>query len=113
MPRVKDSGRFGPVRSLRLPLSLEHWLHERLMERNDISTSRVLLELIHGGLRLVPGYLARHRDALHVLREREENEKADAYIMALRHSFGDAYVYHLERWLESSAPRIAQQIPRK
>ena len=64
MGRVKGSGSMGPTRSTRLPAALDEWLESRLMLHRDKSVSEILLELIHGGLRLREGYMAIHRRVL-------------------------------------------------
>jgi hypothetical protein len=68
----------GPTRSTRLPAALDEWLESRLMLHRDKSVSEILLELIHGGLRLREGYMAIHR---RVLEQRIHDDRAgyDAY----------------------------------
>ena len=100
MGRGRGSGQSGPTRSLRLPLPLDAWFEERLMRENHRSVSDILVELVHGGLRLRHGYMAIHRRAL------EERLGADpagyaTYRACLLDSFGAQYVEHIERWLEA------------
>src|SRR3981081_922994 len=64
MGRVKGSGSMGPTRSTRLPAALDEWLESRLVLHREKSVSEILLELIHGGLRLREGYMAIHRRVL-------------------------------------------------
>lgn len=104
MPRKKGSGYVGQVRSLRLPLALERWFDETLCLRPDRTASALLLELIHGGLRLAPGYMRRHRDTLAAMRRDGEREGYITYIRALRETFGDRYVAHVNAWLEAETP---------
>jgi len=74
----------GPTRSTRLPQALDEWFAERLERHQERSPSEMLVQLIHGGLRLREGYMAIHRRALEDL---------------LDDTFGPDYVAHLERWL--------------
>lgn len=100
MGRVKGSGSMGPTRSTRLPAALDAWLESRLLLHRDRSVSDILLELIHGGLRLREGYMAIHR---RVLEERLGGDRLayDAYRHCLLDTFGAQYVEHLDRWLEA------------
>jgi hypothetical protein len=90
----------GPTRSTRLPIALDRWLESRLLLHADKSVSEILLELIHGGLRLREGYMAIHR---RVLEERLNGQarEYDAYRACLLDTFGAQYVEHLDRWLEA------------
>jgi hypothetical protein len=99
MPRPKGSGKFGPVRSLRLPLELDEWFERRLREDAERPASDILLEAVHGGLRLAPGYMRRHRGTLGALAAANDATGYDSYVRALTDSFGSGYVKHLEAWL--------------
>jgi hypothetical protein len=99
MARPKGSGKFGPVRSLRLPHDLDEWLEERLRNERDRAASDILLEAIHGGLRLQRGYMRRQRTALAALIEARDRDGYESYRRALADSFGSAYVQHVEAWL--------------
>ncbi|BDE06490.1 hypothetical protein WPS_17660 [Vulcanimicrobium alpinum] len=90
----------GPTRSTRLPIALDKWLESRLMLHRDRSVSDILLQLIHGGLRLREGYMAIHRRALEELIAGEPCAY-DAYRACLLDTFGVEYVTHLDRWLEA------------
>jgi hypothetical protein len=69
------------------------------------STSDVLVELVHGGLRLRDGYMSIHRYALEA---RSGSPEAYAeYRMCLTDTFGREYVEHLERWLEAEGVAIS------
>ncbi len=99
MGRVKGSGKFGVTRSTRLPASLDAWLEERIGRDGNRSVSDILIELIHGGLRLREGYMPIHRRML-------EHHRGDAvafatYRTCLLDTFGREYVEHLDRWLEA------------
>jgi hypothetical protein len=99
MSRPKGSGKFGSVRSLRLPVELDRWFEVRLREEAQRPASDILLEAVHGGLRLQPGYMRRHRDALAALIAEEDAVRYESYVSALADSFGTAYVKHVEAWL--------------
>jgi hypothetical protein len=99
MARPKGSGKFGPVRSLRLPRDLDGWFEERLRMERDRAASDILLEAVHGGLRLQRGYMRRQRAALAALIEAGDREGYQSYLHALADSFGSAYVRHIEAWL--------------
>jgi hypothetical protein len=101
MARPRGSGKFGPVRSLRLPHDLDCWFEERLRVERDRAASVILLEAIHGGLRLQRGYMRRQRDALAALIEARDRAGYESYCRALADSFGSAYVRHVEAWLAS------------
>ncbi|GAC1658175.1 MAG: hypothetical protein NVS9B12_10530 [Vulcanimicrobiaceae bacterium] len=101
MPRVKGSGTTGSVRSLRLPKELDAWFEERLREEPSRSATDLLLTLIHGGLRLRPGYMIGHRRALELLVQRSDPTAFEVYLGVLRDTFGYRYVHHLQKWLES------------
>jgi hypothetical protein len=95
----------GPTRSLRLPRALDAWFTERLERHRERSPSEVLVQLVHGGLRLREGYMAVHRRALEQLVTAGEAEGYSAYVRCLTDTFSPEYVAHLERWLE--ADRVA------
>ncbi|GAC1618360.1 MAG: hypothetical protein NVS4B13_11140 [Candidatus Elarobacter sp.] len=100
MGRAKGSGQMGPTRSTRLPAALDEWLESRLLLHRDKSVSEILLELIHGGLRLREGYMAIHRHALE--RRMEAGAVAyETYRACLLDTFGPRYLEHLDRWLEA------------
>jgi hypothetical protein len=90
----------GPTRSTRLPAAIDAWLESRLMLHRDRSVSEILLQLIHGGLRLRDGYMAIHR---RVLEERLAGDPVayEAYRACLLDTFGADYLEHLDRWLEA------------
>lgn len=89
----------GPTRSTRLPSALDQWLEARLLLHREKSVSEILLELIHGGLRLREGYMAIHR---RVLEQRIGDAPAyAAYRACLLDTFGPQYLEHLDRWLEA------------
>lgn len=89
----------GATRSVRLPNVLDEWLETRLMAHPQRSASDVLVELIHGGLRLRDGYMSIHRYALEA--RAADAAAYSAYRTALLDTFGGDYVEHLERWLEA------------
>ncbi len=101
MPRLKGSAKLGQVRSLRLPLELDEWFERRLREDARRSASDVLLEAVHGGLRLQPGYMWRQRVTLTSLAAAGERKLYDSYLGALADTFGSAYVKHIEAWLQA------------
>src|SRR5690348_12655012 len=74
MPRRKGSGKYGPVRSLRLSLELDNWFEQRLRD-DPRSASDILLEAVHGGLRLQPGYMSRQHRTLTDLAEANDRER--------------------------------------
>lgn len=97
MPRLRPT--VGPVRSVRLPLALDEWLQTRFAAHPHRSPSELLVETVHGGLRLRDGYMSIHRAAL----ERLASD-ATAYLTyrrCLLDTFGTPYVVHLERWLHA------------
>jgi hypothetical protein len=100
MSRVKGSGSMGPTRSTRLPAALDQWLESRLMLHRNKSVSEILLELIHGGLRLREGYMAIHRRVLEA-RLTDDPTAYEAYRACLLDTFGPEYLDHLDRWLEA------------
>ncbi len=106
MGRVRGSGEAGQTRSTRLPRALDEWFTERLERHSERSASELLVQLIHGGLRLREGYMAIHR---HALEERGGPGTTSAeyaeYARCLADTFGREYVAHLERWLEADRVR--------
>jgi len=70
------------------------------MLHRDKSVSEILLELIHGGLRLREGYMAIHRRVLEA-RIADGAASYEAYRACLLDTFGPQYVEHLDRWLEA------------
>ena len=107
MGRVKGSGKLGVTRSTRLPASLDAWLEERIGRDGNRSVSDILIELIHGGLRLREGYMAIHRRMLE--QHRDDEPAFVSYRACLLDTFGPEYVEHLDRWLEADGvkPRVA------
>ena len=106
MPRPRGPTT-GPTRSMRLPVALDQWFESRLRTHPLRSASDVLVELVHGGLRLRDGYMAIHR---HQLEGRRSRPAAYAeYLACLSDTVGPEYVEHLERWL--AADGIAVTAP--
>ncbi len=105
MARTRGSGTMGPVRSTRLPVPLDEWLEARLMLHTHKSASEVLVELIHGGLRLREGYMAVHRRSIETLAH--DASAAHSYLRALEDTFGAEYIKHLWKWLAADGIRIA------
>lgn len=98
MPRPRGATT-GATRSMRLPVALDEWLEARMQAHPHRSASDLLVELVHGGLRLRDGYMSIHRYALEA---RVANAPAYAeYRACLSDTFGAEYVEHLERWLEA------------
>jgi hypothetical protein len=95
----------GATRSLRLPTALDEWLETRMRAHPQRSTSDVLVELVHGGLRLRDGYMSIHRYAL----EARVGTPAiyAEYRTCLLDTFGRDYVEHLERWLEAEGVAVS------
>ena len=100
MGRVKGSGQLGPTRSTRLPASIDAWLDSRLMLDPSRSVSDILLQLIHGGLRLREGYMSIHRRALEA-HQGDDPIALGAYRACLLDTFGPDYLEHLDHWLEA------------
>ncbi len=106
MPRPRGMTT-GATRSMRLPIALDEWLESRMQAHPHRSASDLLVELVHGGLRLRDGYMSIHRYALE---ERVTTPAAYAeYRACLYDSFGPDYVQHLERWLEADG--VAVTVP--
>ncbi|MFN2459277.1 MAG: hypothetical protein ABR591_01090 [Candidatus Velthaea sp.] len=101
MARTRGSGTMGPTRSTRLPAALDEWLEARLRVHPQRSPSEVLIELIHGGLRLRDGYMSIHRRVLEELIRSGDGTALGAYQRCLNDTFGAQYVDHLERWLRA------------
>lgn len=99
MPRPKGSGQFGPVRSLRLPHDLDQWFEQRMREEAERPASDILLQAVHGGLRLRSGYMRRQRMTLASLAASQDSVRYESYLRALADSFGSGYVSHMEAWL--------------
>jgi hypothetical protein len=99
MGRIKGSGAAGPTRSTRLPHALDTWFEERLKRTPERSASEILVELVHGGLRLREGYMAVHRRVLEHYIVTGQTEVYAVYTRCLLDTFGKSYVDHLENWL--------------
>jgi len=112
MGRRPGSGSAGKTRSTRLPRALDEWFIERLDRHPEQSATELLVQLIHGGLRLREGYMAIHRRALE---ERGGPAGASAeyvtYARCLVDTFGQEYLDHLERWLEADHARPFRTVP--
>jgi hypothetical protein len=96
----------GPTRSTRLPQALDEWFVERLERHSERSPSEVLVQLLHGGLRLREGYMAIHRRVLEDLIAAGSREPYVNYTRCLNDTFGPEYVAHLERWLTADGVRF-------
>jgi hypothetical protein len=99
MGRIKGSGGAGPTRSTRLPHALDAWFEERLKRSPERSASEILVELVHGGLRLREGYMAIHRRVLEHYIVSSQPDVYAAYMRCLIDTFGKSYADHLENWL--------------
>jgi hypothetical protein len=95
----------GPTRSVRLPRALDAWFLERLERHAERSPSEMLVQLVHGGLRLREGYMAIHRRVLERHVNAGELDAYAGYLRCLADTFGPEYVVHLENWL--AAERVA------
>jgi hypothetical protein len=84
---------------MRLPLALDEWFETRMRAHPQRSASDLLVELVHGGLRLRDGYMSIHRYALEA--RAGDPTRYDEYRACLNDTFGPQYVEHLERWLEA------------
>ena len=103
MPRPRGSST-GPTRSMRLPHNLDEWFEARMMAHPHRSASDLIVELVHGGLRLRDGYMSTHRYALE---ERAPSpERFAEYLACLTDTFGPEYVEHLLRWLEAEGAAV-------
>ncbi len=87
MPRPERSAKLGQVRSLRLPLELDERFERRLRADASRCASDVLLEAVHGGLRLQPGYMWRQRVTLTSLLTAGEWKLYESYLAALGDTF--------------------------
>jgi hypothetical protein len=99
MGRALGTGRAGPTRSVRLPKALDDWFLQRLELKPEASASELLVQLVHGGLRLREGYMAVHRRSLEHYVTTSQPDAYRLYRRCLIDSFGLQYVDHLERWL--------------
>ena len=102
MPRKAGTGKLGRVRSFRLPHELDAWLQERI-EKSPATepASDIILNLLHGGLRLKRGYMTAHRNDLIAFVIKNDREGYATYCAALRETFEAPYVHHLEEWLKA------------
>ena len=106
MGRLAGSGAAGKTRSTRLPRALDEWFTERLERHPEQSATELLVQLIHGGLRLREGYMAIHRRALEELGgPQAQSAEYAMYARCLVDTFGTDYLTHLERWLEADRAR--------
>jgi hypothetical protein len=103
--RTHGSGSAGPTRSVRLPKALDLWFTARLERHAERSPSELLVQLVHGGLRLREGYMAIHRRTLEQLITAGQLDAYALYLRCLDDTFGPEYVVHLKNWLV--AERIA------
>lgn len=101
--RTKGSGALGPVRSLRLPKAIDRWFGERLRDDPNRPASDVLLVLVHGGLRLRPGYMSRQPAEIERMAAIGQRTLLETHVRALRDSFGESYVRHLEDWIANDS----------
>jgi hypothetical protein len=95
-----------------LPRALDDWFNERLGRHSERSSSEMLVQLIHGGLRLREGYMAIHRRTLEDHLSLGDMEVYAAYVRCLADTFGPEYVTHLEKWLAADgvpAPAVASR----
>lgn len=106
MSRTKGSGKYGPVRSLRLPLELDEWFERRLRDDAARSASDILLEAVHGGLRLQKGYMLRQYRALAEFVAADDRPGYESYARALADAFGNGHVSHLEAWLQADGIQL-------
>jgi hypothetical protein len=90
---------------MRLPIALDEWLESRMQAHRHRSASDLLVELVHGGLRLRDGYMSMHRYALEA-RVAQPAAYAE-YRTCLSDTFGADYVEHLERWLEADGVSVS------
>jgi hypothetical protein len=96
----------GPVRSMRLPTAIDEWFEARYRAHQHRSASELLVELIHGGLRLRDAYMSTHRYALET--RITSPEAYNEYKLCLLDTFGLTYVKHLESWLEAEGVIVKQ-----
>jgi hypothetical protein len=93
---------------MRLPLALDEWFETRMRAHPQRSASDLLVELVHGGLRLRDGYMSIHRYALEA--RASDAERYEEYRSCLSDTFGPQYVEHLERWLDAEGVHVAASI---
>lgn len=106
MGRARGSGTMGSTRSVRLPRALDEWFAERLDRHPERSSSELLVQLVHGGLRLREGYMAIHRRTLERLASPDRADAYAAYLACLVDTFGPDYVAHLENWLAADGVAV-------
>ena len=106
--RARRGQPMGQTRSTRLPASLDRWFEERLALHPTRSPSELLVELIHGGLRMREGYMAIHRRMLERLILRNDKIAYASYVCCLFDTFGQKYVELLEAWLRADGLDIPQ-----
>ena len=95
MPRIKGSGLAGPVRALRLPLAIDAWFQQLLLDEPQRSSTELLLRVIHAGLPLRSGHFERHVAALSALYVHGQESDRAAYMRALADSFDEHYIEHV------------------
>jgi hypothetical protein len=95
---------------MRLPLALDRWFTQRLTRHPEQSPSEVLVQLVHGGLRLRDGYMAIHRRELEAHLTAGSVDAYRVYVECLRDTFGADYVEHLERWLAADHVERSQRL---
>ena len=108
MPRPRGTAT-GATRSLRLPAALDDWFEARMSAHPHRSASELLVELIHGGLRLCDAYMSIHRYALEA-RATSPYDYA-AYRACLSDTFGSEYVSHVEKWLVADGVTLTRPEP--
>ena len=96
---------------MRLPQALDEWFTERLERHPERSPSAILVQLVHGGLRLREGYMEIHRRVLEQHISSGATDTYAVYVQCLTDTFGSQYVDHLSEWIaaerrgRSSEPR--------
>ena len=99
---------------MRLPRALDEWLTERLERHPERSPSAILVQLIHGGLRLREGYMEIHRRVLEEHISTGATDTYAAYVACLTDTFGPDYVAHLSDWIAAErVVRPAASEPRR
>lgn len=101
----------GPTRSMRLPQALDEWFAERLTRHPERSPSAILVQLVHGGLRLREGYMEIHRRVLEQYLASGATDTYAAYVQCLLDTFGSEYVAHLNDWI--AAERTTRPVASK
>ena len=91
---------------MRLPRALDDWFLERLERHAERSPSAILVQLVHGGLRLREGYMEIHRRVLEQHIAAGATETYATYVQCLTDTFGPEYVEHLNDWI--AAERVAR-----